>query len=153
MSIKLNLLRMTLKSRVITIFAVQSPPSNAEVKEWVGLYLHFPNTPLWGGAELKHRDNFTFTFTFTYNLRIKADQWMDKKSNVEWSIGGFKNMSQTVDYAAQHFTVWCDIGWREWKGWGGGWGDGHCAVNSSQLLRFIMEIITSRPTTPLLLLE
>jgi hypothetical protein len=33
MSIKLNLLRMTLKSRVITIFAVQSPPSNAEVKE------------------------------------------------------------------------------------------------------------------------
>jgi hypothetical protein len=27
----------------------------------VVLYLHFPNTPLWLGAQLKkHRDNFTF---------------------------------------------------------------------------------------------
>jgi hypothetical protein len=24
------------------------------------LYLHFPNTPSWRGAQLKHRDNFTF---------------------------------------------------------------------------------------------
>jgi hypothetical protein len=41
-------------------------PSNAKVKEWVGLYLHSPNTPSWRGAQLKHRDNFTFTFTFTF---------------------------------------------------------------------------------------
>jgi hypothetical protein len=42
-----------------------SPPSNAEVKEWVELYLHSPNKPSWRGALLKkHRDNFTFTFTF-----------------------------------------------------------------------------------------
>jgi hypothetical protein len=40
----------------------QSPPSSAEVKEWVELYLHSPNTPPWRGAQLKHRDNFTFTF-------------------------------------------------------------------------------------------
>jgi hypothetical protein len=38
-------------------------PSNAEVKEWVELYLHYLNTPSWRGAQLKHRDNFTFTFT------------------------------------------------------------------------------------------
>jgi hypothetical protein len=38
--------------------------TSAEVKEWVELYLHSPNTPSWRGAQLKHRDNFTFTFTF-----------------------------------------------------------------------------------------
>jgi hypothetical protein len=37
-----------------------SPPSSAEVKEWVALYLHSPNTPSWRGAQLKHRGNFTF---------------------------------------------------------------------------------------------
>jgi hypothetical protein len=37
-------------------------PSSDEVKEWVELYLHFPNTASWRGAPLKHRDNFTFTF-------------------------------------------------------------------------------------------
>jgi hypothetical protein len=42
---------------------IHSPPSSAEVKEWVALYLHSPNTPSWRGAQLKHRDNFTFTFT------------------------------------------------------------------------------------------
>jgi hypothetical protein len=26
----------------------------------VELYLHFPNTLSWRGAQLKHRDNFTF---------------------------------------------------------------------------------------------
>jgi hypothetical protein len=32
--------------------ADHSPPSSAEVKEWVELYLHSPNTPSWRGAEL-----------------------------------------------------------------------------------------------------
>jgi hypothetical protein len=40
-----------------------SPPSSAEVKEWVELYLHSPNTPSWRGAQGEHRGNFTFTFT------------------------------------------------------------------------------------------
>jgi hypothetical protein len=26
----------------------------------VELYFHFPNTPPWRGAQLKHSDNFTF---------------------------------------------------------------------------------------------
>jgi hypothetical protein len=38
------------------------PPCSAEVKEWVELYFHSPNTPPWRGAQLKHKDNFTFTF-------------------------------------------------------------------------------------------
>jgi hypothetical protein len=31
--------------------ADHSPPSSAEVKEWVELYLHSPNTSSWRGAE------------------------------------------------------------------------------------------------------
>jgi hypothetical protein len=42
--------------------ADHSPPSSAEVKERVELYLHYYNTPRWRGAQLKNRDNFTFTF-------------------------------------------------------------------------------------------
>jgi hypothetical protein len=42
--------------------ADHSPPSSAEVKEWMGPYLHSPNTTSWPGAQLKkkHRDNFAF---------------------------------------------------------------------------------------------
>jgi hypothetical protein len=32
--------------------ADNSPPSSVEVKEWVELYLHSPNTPSWRGAQL-----------------------------------------------------------------------------------------------------
>jgi hypothetical protein len=39
--------------------AGHSPPSSAEVKECVELYIHSPNMPSWGGAQLKHGD-FTF---------------------------------------------------------------------------------------------
>jgi hypothetical protein len=35
-----------------------SPPSSAKVR--VELNLHFPNTPSWHGAQLKHGDNFIF---------------------------------------------------------------------------------------------
>jgi hypothetical protein len=35
--------------------ADHSPPSSAEVKECVELYLHSPNTLSWRGAQLKHR--------------------------------------------------------------------------------------------------
>jgi hypothetical protein len=43
--------------------ADHSPPSSAEVKECVDLYLHSPNTPSWHGAQLQHRDNFYFFTT------------------------------------------------------------------------------------------
>jgi hypothetical protein len=45
--------------------ADHSPPSSAEVKELVELYLYFANTSSWRGAQLKHRDNFTF-YLFIY---------------------------------------------------------------------------------------
>jgi hypothetical protein len=44
--------------------ADHSPPSSAEVKEWVELYLHSPNTPSWRGTQEEQRDNFTFNFTY-----------------------------------------------------------------------------------------
>jgi hypothetical protein len=40
--------------------ADHSPPSSAEIKECVELYIHSPNTLSCRGAQLKHRDNFTF---------------------------------------------------------------------------------------------
>jgi len=35
--------------------ANHSLQSSAEVKEWVGPCLHFPNTPSWHGAQFKHK--------------------------------------------------------------------------------------------------
>jgi hypothetical protein len=46
--------------------ADHSPPSSAEVKEWLELYLHSPDTPSWRGAQLNHRD-------FTFYLNIHHD--------------------------------------------------------------------------------
>jgi hypothetical protein len=50
--------------KVVGREADHSPPSSAEVKECVELYLHSPNTPSRHGILLrrKHRGNFTFTF-------------------------------------------------------------------------------------------
>jgi len=50
--------------------ADHSPPSSAEVKEWVELYLHSPDMPLWHGAQLKHKDNFIFMFTIMQSIDI-----------------------------------------------------------------------------------
>jgi hypothetical protein len=46
--------------------ADHSPPSSAEVKECVEIYLHCPNTPSQRGTQLKNRD-FTFTFIIYLN--------------------------------------------------------------------------------------
>jgi hypothetical protein len=45
--------------------ADHSPPSSAEVKEWVELYLHSLNTPPWRGSQLKIREIFTFTLSYS----------------------------------------------------------------------------------------
>jgi hypothetical protein len=42
--------------------ADHSPPSSAEVKEWVELYLHSLNTPAWRGAQGEHRDFYLYLF-------------------------------------------------------------------------------------------
>jgi hypothetical protein len=52
--------------------ADHSPPSSAEVEEWVELYLHSPNTPSWRGAQLKYRDNFTFYLYLPCTMELLA---------------------------------------------------------------------------------
>jgi hypothetical protein len=52
--------------------ADHSPPSSAEVNEWVELYLHSPYTPLWRGAQLSTGTTLPFTFTFWYLLSISS---------------------------------------------------------------------------------
>jgi hypothetical protein len=53
--------------------ADHSPPSSAEVKKCVVLYLHSPSTPSWRGTQLKkkHNDNFTFFWQIqaAYDIR------------------------------------------------------------------------------------
>jgi hypothetical protein len=36
-------------------------------------YLHSPNTLSWGGAQFKHRDNFTFAFIPTFVEETKGN--------------------------------------------------------------------------------
>jgi hypothetical protein len=60
--------------------ADHSLPSSSEVKEWVELYLHSPNTPSWRGTQLKHRDNFTFymhihTYIQTHTYRAGCPKY------------------------------------------------------------------------------
>jgi hypothetical protein len=45
--------------------ADHSPPSSAEVEEWVELYLHSPDTPSWRGAQGEHRHNLLEKLTVT----------------------------------------------------------------------------------------
>jgi hypothetical protein len=45
----------SLCSWYIARFPFVSPTSSAEVKEWVELYLHSPNTPSWRGGKLKEK--------------------------------------------------------------------------------------------------
>jgi hypothetical protein len=55
--------------------ADHSPPSSADVKEWVELYLHSPNTPPWCD-QLKRRDNFTFTCHINWVWVSFPDTWI-----------------------------------------------------------------------------
>jgi hypothetical protein len=46
--------------------ADHSPLSSAEVKEWVELYLHSPDTPSWRGAQLGGaQGQLYFTYLYT----------------------------------------------------------------------------------------
>jgi hypothetical protein len=73
--------------------ADHSPPSSAEVKEWVELYLHSSNTPSWRGVQLKHRDNFTFyllskilyQFNLTIRKRVKNSRFFFWNFPTKWN--------------------------------------------------------------------
>jgi hypothetical protein len=48
--------------------ADHSPPSSAEVKECAELYLHFPNTSSWRGAQIKKNTGTTSPLHFKFSL-------------------------------------------------------------------------------------
>jgi hypothetical protein len=47
--------------------ADHSPPSNAEVKEWVELYFHSPNTPSWRDSQLGGAQGLYLHMETTYS--------------------------------------------------------------------------------------
>jgi hypothetical protein len=73
--------------------ADHSAPSSAEVKEYVELYLHSPNTPSWRDAQLKHRDNFTFTLRTVFMLNLSNMAVLRRSS-----LRGFKVMFKFTRY-------------------------------------------------------
>jgi hypothetical protein len=73
-----------------------SPPSSAKVKEYVMLYLHYPNTSSWCGAWLKHRDNFTFTFYLTPRVGEPSKKIRkEKESAVQELLNRYKLFALT----------------------------------------------------------
>jgi hypothetical protein len=50
--------------------ADHSPPSGAEVKEWVELYLHSTNTPSWRGAQLGGSQGQFYNFSILTSILI-----------------------------------------------------------------------------------
>jgi hypothetical protein len=74
--------------------ADHSPPSIAELKECVELYLHSPNTPSRRGAQLMHRVIFTFRFNFHY---FNAVYFKDPgEGRLLWMIFGQDNESSVI---------------------------------------------------------
>jgi hypothetical protein len=61
-----------------------SPPSSAQVKEWVELYLHSSNTLSWRGAQLKHRDKFTFTPIRFHGVVLKKHRDFTRLPSMCW---------------------------------------------------------------------
>jgi hypothetical protein len=60
--------------------ADHSPPSSAEVKEWVELYLHSPSMPSWHDTQLGGAQGYLYLYL--YLLRSFIDEtwtyiWMD----------------------------------------------------------------------------
>jgi hypothetical protein len=47
--------------------ADHSPPSNAEVKEWVELYLHSPSAPSWRSARWGEHSYFVMACGFFFH--------------------------------------------------------------------------------------
>jgi hypothetical protein len=52
--------------------ADNSSSSSAEVKEWVELYLHSPNTPSWSDAQWGEHRGQLFSYLLTYLLTHRA---------------------------------------------------------------------------------
>jgi hypothetical protein len=64
---------LSLRAEQLGCEADHTPPSSAEVKEWVDLYLHFPHTPSWRGAWLKKAQGQLYLYLcFTLENKVKS---------------------------------------------------------------------------------
>jgi hypothetical protein len=92
--------------------ADHSPPPSIEVKEWVELYPHSPNTSSWRGVQFrkKHRDNFTFTLPLSTLFRLQQlhhiewDRTMNMNS--EWWI----RICKTAEVTYFTIQLWYFLG-------------------------------------------
>jgi hypothetical protein len=66
--------------------ADHSPPSSAEVKEWVELYLHFPNTPSWRGAQLGGAQGQLYLY-----LYVKGPMRLDRSKDMSAHVSSCNN--------------------------------------------------------------
>jgi hypothetical protein len=87
--------------------ADHSPPSTAEVKEWVELYLHSPDMPSWRGAQLKkkHRDNFTFTLSRVLLQKLTVTQLVKKFPDFD-GTGSFITLFTRVRHWSLSWARW-----------------------------------------------
>jgi hypothetical protein len=88
--------------------ADHSPPSSAEVKEWVEQYLHSPNTRPWRGAQLKHRDNFTdcrLTWHQKINTLFSCFIWYKSRGSSVGIVNGYR-----MEDRGSGFDSWCVLG-------------------------------------------
>jgi hypothetical protein len=70
-----------------------------------------PNTPLWCGAHLNSRDNFTFTFTFilTYQLLEQIYSWEADSPFIGQEI--FLILLESKFYYSHHKGPTLDLSW------------------------------------------
>jgi hypothetical protein len=75
--------------------ADHSPPSSVEVKEWMELYIHSPNTPSWRGAQLKAQRQLYLTF-YGWIVCQHDDICISQRRVYEW-MEGLKGRWTTFD--------------------------------------------------------
>jgi hypothetical protein len=100
--------------------ADHSPPSSADVKEWLELYLYSPDTPSWRGARFKKaHENFTFLlFTFINNCVCRCVYCHETTIGPELGTGlNTWHILIKYDIFLQYdWTVWLRrpnfVGWR-----------------------------------------
>jgi hypothetical protein len=95
--------------------ADHSPPASVKVKEWVGLYLHSPNTPPWRGAWLKKAQGQLYLYLYWIKgvpdyKKTKDWNWIHSKC---WSSYQRKSL-KPCKYLQNTFHSWHEL-----PQWGG----------------------------------
>jgi hypothetical protein len=107
--------------------ADHSPPSSAEVKEWVEMYLHSPNTPSWHGAQLGEHiliklqlgsycivvRNWSWRFIvigiFLYSITRHFSNWpfISTEQNPSWEANSCSFSKEIIRFLWNPKVHWC----------------------------------------------